>query len=136
MRTLSQFFQPEVYGIKQRGPAFGRSKHQTILQPADIGSEVLCDFGAARKFNQEVFVVRISGLKESDSSVTRHRKFFLHAAADVEDHTEADRNVLFVEVFDRLLDLVFPHFKVFRLEVGDDTASSSLEDCGVDEGQI
>ena len=83
-------------------------------------SEVnLLHFRPVRELDQKIFVFGIARLQERNGGVTRRGDLVLHAAADVEDDAEADRNVFRREVRDLLFELVFPDLEMIRFQSGD-----------------
>ena len=84
-----------------------------LLELRNVRREIRGNFRTVGKFDQEVFVVGIAGLQECNGGVAGSGDLVLHAAADVENDADADRNVFGGEVLDLLFDLVFPDLKMF-----------------------
>jgi len=111
-----QFFEPYVYSIVHRCHALCGREDQLTLKFGDIRGEVGGDFGAVRELHKEKFVFGIACFQECYRGIASRCDLVLHAAADIENHADADGNIFRREVCNLLLDLVFPDLKVFLVE--------------------
>ena len=105
------------------------------MELGDVGREVGGDLGTIRELDKKEFVLGIARLQECHGGVACRRNFVFHAAANVKNHADADRDVFSREVRDLLFELIFPDLKVFLAQSAD-VPIERIRDRSVHKNQI
>ena len=80
--------------------------------------EALNQCGLLVESDQKELIIRVAGFQEADHGVPGGVNVVLHAPADVEEDSYADRSGFLCEMSDALLDLVFVHFEMLFFQPG------------------
>ena len=89
------------------------------LQVFDIVGEAAHELCSFVKADEKELIFWIGGFKELEGRFLRFAKFIGHAATEIEDDADRDRNVFGGEIRYLLLDIVFENAEVIRLQAGD-----------------
>src|SRR5262249_27589248 len=105
------------------------------LEFVHVSREILGDLGAVAEFNQEIFILRVTGLQKFNGCGTGGIERITHASTNIQKEAYTDRRVFGGEVLDVLFDLVLPDLKVTCVQ-SFDWPVMVVRDCHRDEDDI
>src|SRR5262249_47580662 len=88
-----QILQAQVHRIVKRSTSFRMCCEKTVLQLRYIRGEVLNQLRGVAELDKKILIFLVAEFQKRARSGARSRKLALHAAADIENDSNTQRNV-------------------------------------------